>query len=92
MFKGSSLRLKKRGILYKQGFINHQLFPGPSPPPLTVHDMRNGAVLIEVDVESLGLEVLCDHHARLDDTGFLGEVPLREGLELSVFISQVAAC
>lgn len=54
--------------------------------------MRNGAVPIEVHVESLGLEVLCDHHAGLDDTGLLGEVPLREGLELSVFIAQVAAC
>lgn len=43
-------------------------------------DVRNGSVLLDVDVESVGSEVLGDHHARLDNTGLLGEIPLAEGL------------
>lgn len=44
--------------------------------------MRNGAVLLEVDVEALGLEVLRHHHAGLDNTRLLREVALAEGLEV----------
>lgn len=47
----------------------------------TVLDMRNGAVLFEVDVESLGLEVFGHHHARLDNPRLLWEIPLAEALD-----------
>lgn len=42
--------------------------------------MRDGAVLLEVDVEAVGVEVLGDHLARLDDAGLLGQVSLGEVL------------
>lgn len=47
---------------------------------LTVLDVRNGAILLDVNIQSVGLKVLGDHHARLNDAGFLGEVPLAKCL------------
>lgn len=47
---------------------------------LAVGDVGDGAVLLEVDVEPVRLEILSDHHARLDDAGLLGKVSLAKGL------------
>jgi hypothetical protein len=47
---------------------------------LAVHDVTDGAIVLEVNVETLGLEVLSDHHSRLDDTALLREILLAETL------------
>lgn len=47
---------------------------------LAVHDVGDGAVFFEVDVEAVLDEVLGDHHAGLDDAGLLGQIPLAEDL------------
>lgn len=47
---------------------------------LTVLDVTDSAIFLEVDVESLGLEVLGDHHSRLDDTALLRQILLAEAL------------
>lgn len=47
---------------------------------LAVDDVRDGAVLFKVNVESVGLEVSRDHHAGLDDAGLFGELALAKGL------------
>lgn len=47
---------------------------------LTVLHVRDGAVLVDVDVEAIGLKVLGHHHAGLDDAVLLGQVFLAEAL------------
>jgi hypothetical protein len=42
--------------------------------------VRNGAVLVEVDVEPVLLKVLGHHHAGLDDARLFWQVSLAEGL------------
>jgi len=44
-----------------------------------VRDVRDGAVVSDVDVESVRLVVHSHHIAVLHHAGFLGEVRLREG-------------
>ena len=46
----------------------------------TVVDVRDSSVLLDVHIQSVGLEVLGDHHARLDDARRLGQLGLAEGL------------
>jgi hypothetical protein len=45
-----------------------------------VNDVRDGAVVLEVDVETVRPEVLGDHHAGLDDARLLGQLALAEAL------------
>lgn len=47
---------------------------------LTMNDVRDCAVLLQVNVEPVRLEVLGDHHAGLNDSSFLREVPLCKAL------------
>lgn len=47
---------------------------------LTVLDMADGTVLLHVDIETLRLEILSDHHARLNDAALLREILLAEVL------------
>lgn len=42
--------------------------------------VRDSTILLDVDVESVGVEVLGHHHTRLDDTRLLWKLPLAEGL------------
>lgn len=49
---------------------------------LTVLNVADGTILLEVDVEPVGLEVLGDHGARLNNAAFLWEVLLAEALEV----------
>ena len=42
--------------------------------------VRDSTVLLDVDVEPVGVEVLCHHRARLDDTRLLWEIALAECL------------
>lgn len=51
--------------------------------PSTVRHVRDGAVLLEVDIQTVGLVVFCYHHAGLNDARLLGEVSLAEGLEVA---------
>ena len=46
----------------------------------TVLDVADSAVLLHVDVETLRLVILGDHHARLNDAALLGEILLAEVL------------
>lgn len=48
---------------------------------LSVEDVRDGAVLVEVDVQPLLVVVLGYHHARRDDAVLLGQVLLAERLQ-----------
>jgi hypothetical protein len=61
-------------ILYPLRFSTPSL--GLSP----MGDMGNGPIVVDMDIEPVGLEVLGDHHPRLDNTRLLGEVRLAEGL------------
>ena len=63
---------------------HHALIPGL--PALTVLDVRDGAILLQVDIETVWLEVLGHHHARFDDAGFLGEVTLGKALETALLV------
>lgn len=47
---------------------------------LTMLDVRDGAVFVDMDIEAVGLVILGDHHARLDDPVLLREVLLAETL------------
>lgn len=47
---------------------------------LTVLDMGHGAVILDVDIQSVGVEVFGYHHARLNDTALLGEILLAKVL------------
>lgn len=51
-----------------------------------MYNVRDGTILLQVDVESLGLEILGDHAAGLNDASLLGEVTLGEGLHVMVSI------
>jgi hypothetical protein len=49
-------------------------------PHLTMLDVRDGAILVDMNVEAVGPVILGDHHAGLDDPVLLGEVLLAETL------------
>lgn len=44
-------------------------------------NMRDSAVLLQVDIQTLRLEVLGHHHAGFDDASFLGQIALGKALE-----------
>lgn len=46
--------------------------------------MRDGPVILDVDIEPFRVEVLCHHHAGLDDAALLGEVCLAESLIMGI--------
>jgi hypothetical protein len=46
----------------------------------TMCDLLDRAIIVDVDVQSLGLVVHRAHAVRLEDAVLLGEVVLREGL------------
>ena len=45
-----------------------------------VVDALHGPVLLQMDIEALGMVILSDHHAGLDYTSLLREFGLAEGL------------
>lgn len=45
-------------------------------------DMRDGAIFFDMHIESLGSEVLSDHHAGLDYTTLLRQILLAEVLKV----------
>lgn len=49
-------------------------------PHLTMLDVRDGAILVDMNVEAVGLVILRDHHAGLNDPVLLGEILLAETL------------
>jgi hypothetical protein len=77
--------------LHHQYFITEPHWSGPSLSAvssielvsdnrLTVGDLLDGAIIVDVDVQSLGLVVHRAHAVGLDDAVLLREVGLREGL------------
>ena len=67
--------------------------PGLSPRiPSTMADVTNGAVLLDVDVEPVGVEVHGHHLAGPDDPALLRQVLLAEGLEIMEVFQLARLC
>ncbi len=58
--------------------------PVLSPSSLAMGHMRDGAILLDVDVEPLGDKISGHHHARLDDARLLRELRHAESLRKTI--------
>lgn len=54
-------------------------------------NVGNSAIISEVDVEAVRLEVLGDHLAGLDDPMLFGKIPLAEVRLVALFVVQLLA-
>lgn len=84
-------RLRSRNNSIKVSYLslqNHKIIKIPPSTPLlhpsAVVDLGDCPVLVEMDVETIGVVVLCHNRARLDDPRGLGQICLAKCLPLRV--------